>query len=60
MATERARDSHTRQRITQNQWQGVARLIRQDGGPEQIAARARFEETVAISHESIYRFSPPR
>lgn len=56
MAEERARTSCTRRRTTERQWQGVAALIRQDWSPKQIADRAEFEETLAISHELIYRF----
>lgn len=56
MAQERARDARTRRRITDRQWQAVAALIRQEWSPEQIADRAEFEETLAISHETIYQF----
>jgi IS30 family transposase len=56
MAEQRARASRTRPRITEDQWQAVATLIRQDWSPEQMADRARLEGTLAISHEAIYPF----
>jgi len=56
MAQARAQTSRTRRRITGRQWQAVADLVRQDWSPEQIADRADFEDTLAISHESIYQF----
>jgi IS30 family transposase len=56
MAEQRAQASRTRPRITENQWQAVATLIRQDWSPEQIADRARLEGTLAIRHETIYQF----
>lgn len=56
MATARARAARTRPRIGGRQWQAVGALIRRDWSPEQIADRARFEGTLAISHESIYQF----
>jgi len=56
MATARAKASRTRPRINDRQWAAVGALIRRDWSPEQIAHRARFEGTLAISHESIYQF----
>jgi len=56
MAQGRARTSRTRRRITEHQWQGIATLIRQKWSPEQIADRAGLEQTLSISHESIYKF----
>jgi len=56
MAMARASASRTRPRISARQWQAVGALIRRDWSPEQIADRAALEGTLAISHESIYRF----
>lgn len=56
MACRRALTARRRHRITARQWRGVAALIRQDWSPAQIADRAQFEDTLAISHESIYQF----
>lgn len=56
LAQQRAQSSRTRPRITDRQWRAVADLIRQDWSPEQIANRALFEDTLAISHEAIYPF----
>jgi len=38
-----------------NDWAEVKRLIRQDLSPEQAAARLALEDSLQISHESIYR-----
>ncbi len=55
-AAARARAARSRPRITDRQWAAVAELLRRQWSPEQIADRARLEGTLAISHESIYRF----
>ena len=51
----RARISRTRWRITTSQWSTIRELLRRDWSPQQIAERTRREQTLAISHESIYR-----
>lgn len=56
LARRRARASRCRVRIRAVQWQGVAALLGRQWSPEQIARRACLEGTLAISHESIYRF----
>ena len=56
MARRRALAAHRRRRITARQWRAVAALLRQDWSPAQIADRAEFEDTLAVSHESIYQF----
>ncbi|MDZ7828322.1 MAG: helix-turn-helix domain-containing protein [Halofilum sp. (in: g-proteobacteria)] len=53
---ERAVTSRSRVRIGARQWRGVADLIRRQWSPEQIARRARWEGTLRISPEWIYRF----
>lgn len=56
LAQDRASACRTRPRITARQWRAVGALIRADLSPQQIAERADLENTLAISHESIYRF----
>lgn len=55
-ARERAVTSRSRVRIGACQWRGIADLIRRQWSPEQIARRARWEGTLRISPEWIYRF----
>jgi len=56
MAQKRALASRRRHRISVRQWRAVGSLIRQEWSPAQIADRAEYEETLAISHEVIYQF----
>lgn len=50
------RQSYTNaKRFTQKDWEGVARLIRQDMSPEQVAQRLALEASLQISHETIYQ-----
>ena len=56
LARRRAQESRYRVRIRPTHWRGVARLIKQQWSPEQIARRARLEGSLRISHEWIYRF----
>lgn len=56
LARDRARRCRARPRITARQWAAVANLVRRQWSPEQIADRADLEGTLAVSHETIYRF----
>jgi len=53
----RGRRSRSRrnQRFSATAWAQVQTLLREDWSPEQVAGRLRFEGTLAISHETIYR-----
>ena len=50
------KQSHIRQRISDQIWNEVERLITEDWSPEQIAWRLYEEQGVCISHEWIYQF----
>jgi len=54
----RARRSHSRRnrRFGPADWERVQTLLQADWSPEQIAGRLRLEGTLAISHETIYRY----
>jgi IS30 family transposase len=54
----RARRSHSRRnrRFGSADWARVQTLLQADWSPEQIAGRLRLEGTLAISHETIYRY----
>ncbi len=54
-ARKRAVRFRTRVRIQPTQWCIIEALLRQDWSPEQIAKRARLEQTLRVSHEWIYR-----
>lgn len=56
LARRRSSQSRSRPRITIRQWRGVARLLRLEWSPQQIAERCRLDGTLAISHEWIYSF----
>lgn len=55
IATHRALLARRRVRIQSTQWRGIESLLRKDWSPQQIAERARLEDTLRISHEWIYR-----
>ena len=52
---ERRRRCTNAKRITQEDWEGVETLIRQDMSPDQAAQRLALEGGLRISHETIYR-----
>ena len=56
LACERARASRCRRRINERQWNEIVALLKRQWSPEQIASRARFEDTLRISYGWIYRF----
>jgi len=54
----RGRRSRSRRnrRFAAADWDRIQRLLREDWSPEQIAGRLKRERTLAISHETIYRY----
>ncbi len=45
----------SRPRISDQTWARVAKLLRQEWSPEQIAGRLKLERQAAVSHERIYQ-----
>jgi len=56
LARGRARACRQRPRITLEQWRQVSERLRDGWSPEEIAGRARLEDSLKISHEWIYQF----
>jgi IS30 family transposase len=52
---ERRHDCTNAKRFTQDDWDGVEALIRQDMSPDQAAERLALEGGLRISHETIYQ-----
>ncbi len=50
------RHYHVQQRISDQLWNEVERLVREDWSPEQVAWRLYEEQGVCISHEWIYQY----
>lgn len=55
-ARRRRSRSRRNSQFTPADWARVETLIREDWSPEQIAGRLRREESLRISHETIYRY----
>lgn len=55
LCDERRRDCANAKRFTQDDWDGVEVLIRQDLSPDQAAERLALEGGLRISHETIYQ-----
>lgn len=56
LARHRACKCRCRIRITAVQWRAIAALLNKQWSPQQIAERARLEDTLRISHAWIYGF----
>lgn len=55
LAGARAQQARSRPGITAKQWPGISKLLEQERGPQQIARRARHENSLKISHTWICR-----
>jgi IS30 family transposase len=54
---DKRRQAYTNaKRFTQDDWEGVASLIRRDMSPDQAAERLALEDALQISHETIYQY----